>query len=287
MSRPGMQSSVFDTGLGPLEYAVQGDGPALLVSHGAAGGFDQGLILAQPLVEGAFRVVAPSRDGYLRTPWSEESSPQVQADKYARLLDHLGIAECALLGVSAGGPAAIEFALRHPARTRALVLVSSIVSAVRPAYLRLAPEALVPRLLRSRAYRWVMRRISDGQLLAVLGVTPADRRRAAMDPRMDAALHAIVAAAREIVDRRADGAMADIAGARHLRQFPFADLRAPTLAIHGTKDRFAPFGAVARAVAEMPNAELVRIRGAGHLCILTHHEVFKGAVIRFLRTEAT
>jgi pimeloyl-ACP methyl ester carboxylesterase len=54
-----------------------------------------------------------------------------QADAHAALLDALGIEQAAVLGASAGAPSAMQFALRHAERCRALVL--------------LVPAAYVPR----------------------------------------------------------------------------------------------------------------------------------------------
>ena len=169
-----MQSSLLVSPHGPIEYALQGDGFPILVSHGAAGGFDQALLIAAPLAADGFRLVAPSRDGYLRSPLARTSSPQTQADKYAWLLDHLGLEGCAILAVSVGGPSAIEFALRHPRRVRALVLISSIVMPVRPAYLSVLPELLVLSFLESPTYRFILLRTPDRILLRILGVTSND-----------------------------------------------------------------------------------------------------------------
>ena len=46
-------------------------------------------------------------------------------DDLAALLDHLGIEAAAAVGNSFGGKVALEFALAHPGRTRALVLVAA------------------------------------------------------------------------------------------------------------------------------------------------------------------
>jgi pimeloyl-ACP methyl ester carboxylesterase len=46
------------------------------------------------------------------------------------MLDHLGIERASLLGCSQGGGAVIDFALRHPERALALVLVGPAVSGV-------------------------------------------------------------------------------------------------------------------------------------------------------------
>src|SRR2546423_3120495 len=119
------------TPCGPIEYASLGSGPALLVVHGAGGGFDQALDMAAPFVASGLRVVLMSRFGYLRTPLPADASPAAQADAHACLLDALKIERAAILGASAGAPSALQFALRHAARCTALVL--------------LVPAAYVPR----------------------------------------------------------------------------------------------------------------------------------------------
>ncbi|MCK4790965.1 MAG: hypothetical protein KAV87_44940 [Desulfobacteraceae bacterium] len=72
-------SQVIQTNSGPIEYATVGDGYPVLVVHGAGGGYDQGLIVAQ--FEGDdFRRIAISRFGYLRTPLPANASPAAMAD---------------------------------------------------------------------------------------------------------------------------------------------------------------------------------------------------------------
>src|SRR3978361_1952497 len=62
-------SSVAQTPQGPLEYAVDGSGPPILITHGILGGWDQGMLvthLAEP-DQRPFGIVSVSRWGYLRT----------------------------------------------------------------------------------------------------------------------------------------------------------------------------------------------------------------------------
>ncbi len=54
-------------------------GPPLLMVHGSGGGFDQGLDFARTLVPDGYRVIVPSRFGYLRTPLPADASPMAQA----------------------------------------------------------------------------------------------------------------------------------------------------------------------------------------------------------------
>jgi pimeloyl-ACP methyl ester carboxylesterase len=90
-------SWILETSYGPIEYAEAGNGPPVLVIHGAGGGFDQGLDIGEKLVRNGFRVIAPSRFGYLRTPLPQDASAAAQADAHAALLDALHIERCAVV----------------------------------------------------------------------------------------------------------------------------------------------------------------------------------------------
>ena len=124
-------SRIAQTPCGPIEYAVTGDGPPVLVVHGSGGGYDQGLDFGEPLTTHGLRVIAVSRFGYLRTPLPADASAAAQADAHACLLDALKVRGAAVIGASAGAPSAMQFAPRHPDRCSALVLV--------------VPAAFVPR----------------------------------------------------------------------------------------------------------------------------------------------
>ena len=116
-------SQMAQTSVGPIEYADAGTGTPVLSIHGAGGGFDQGLTFAADLLGTGYRVVAPSRFGYLRSPVPADPSPGAQAEAHVALLDKLGIDRAIVIGVSAGARSAIELAVRHPERVRALLLI--------------------------------------------------------------------------------------------------------------------------------------------------------------------
>jgi pimeloyl-ACP methyl ester carboxylesterase len=117
-------NQVVQTTCGPIEYATVGDGTQVLEVHGIFGGFDQGIVVARQVLSEGFRIIAPSRFGYLRTPLPADASPASQTDAYACLLDYLGIDRVTVMAHSAGSPSAIELALRHPERVAALVLIA-------------------------------------------------------------------------------------------------------------------------------------------------------------------
>jgi len=61
-------STVVMTGIGPIEYADAGEGIPILALHGTAGGWDQAVTAGFEITRYGYRLIAPSRFGYLRTP---------------------------------------------------------------------------------------------------------------------------------------------------------------------------------------------------------------------------
>lgn len=92
------RSEVIHTSFSQLEYAVAGKGRDVLMIHGTGGGFDQGLTFTEALVRRGFRVIAPSRFGYLRSDFPEDPSSEHQADAFVELLDRLGVAKVPVAG---------------------------------------------------------------------------------------------------------------------------------------------------------------------------------------------
>ena len=79
-------SQVIETTCGPVEYREAGSGPPLLCIHGAMGGFDQGLWLAQAFGLTRYRVICVSRFGHLRSPVPPGATLNTQADAFAAQL---------------------------------------------------------------------------------------------------------------------------------------------------------------------------------------------------------
>jgi pimeloyl-ACP methyl ester carboxylesterase len=59
----------------------------------------------------------------------------------------------------------------------------------------------------------------------------------------------------------------------------------PTLLLYGTEDTRAPAGVAAQLQAAIAGAELVELRGAGHVCNVDAAEPFNAALRRFLRAH--
>ena len=84
LNRLNSQTIVTDVGL--TEYARIGEGYPVLVVHGALGGFDQGLWLAQGMglsMPGVVQIISISRFGHLRSPVPAHANLDLQADAFA------------------------------------------------------------------------------------------------------------------------------------------------------------------------------------------------------------
>jgi pimeloyl-ACP methyl ester carboxylesterase len=105
-----------------LHHEVTGDGPAVVFLH--EGFVDSRSWDAQvPALAERFTVIRYDQRGYGRSPrWDGAYS---NVDDLRTLLDSLGVDRAALVAASRGGRIAIEFALAHPERVSALVLVAS------------------------------------------------------------------------------------------------------------------------------------------------------------------
>ena len=103
-----------------LYYEVTGSGPAIVLLHGR--GADHRMWQEQvPAFAPRYRVVNYDMRGFGQSAPGENR--YAHADDLAALLDALHIERVVPIGISMGGGAAINFALQHPRRVRALVSV--------------------------------------------------------------------------------------------------------------------------------------------------------------------
>jgi pimeloyl-ACP methyl ester carboxylesterase len=276
-------SEIADTRCGLIEYAVAGEGPAVLLVHGMGGGFDQALDAARDLAARGFRVVVPSRFGYLRTPQRADATPQAQADAHACLLDALKIPRAAIVGVSAGAPSSLQFALRHERRCSALVLL--VPMAYSPALAaRFPPPSarsrwLFEHLVGSDFFFWLAARGSPQRML---GTPPAvlDRADAAEKARFDR----FVLQPLPVSERR-EGMLNDATVVTHLQRYDLEHVALPTLAISAADDLFGTFDAALYTAQHVPGARLLALRDGGHLWVGHHREVM-GEIAAFLSGSA-
>jgi pimeloyl-ACP methyl ester carboxylesterase len=115
----------LETRFGTIEYADQGEGLPLLVSHGVLGCHVDSVGTWWANLPGpGFRVIAPSRFGYFGSTLPQSATPADQADADALLLDYLGVDRAVVLAYSAGSGSVLELGRRRPQRVIGLILAS-------------------------------------------------------------------------------------------------------------------------------------------------------------------
>jgi pimeloyl-ACP methyl ester carboxylesterase len=272
-------SHIALTPVGPVEYASVGEGPAVLIAHGINGGYDQGLLAVRLIQDQPFRLVAVSRPGYLRTPLSVGRTPEEQADAYAHLLDALGIEHTVIVGISGGGPSALQFVLRHPERCHALVMVSAVSMRIAAQLTR--RQLLMLNLLSRDFSLWLLGGASRRRLLAGSGITPQDMERLRRDPEKEEIVLRILQPL-PMKMRRA-GLDNDLEQFARLPVYPVERITAPTLVVHGTDDRIVPFAHAQFVAGKVAGGQLMPVEGGGHFCALIYKEQVLPRLIEFLQ----
>lgn len=256
---------IAETAAGPIEYAEQGQGDPLILIHGAGGGYDQGLLIARNLFD-HHRNITPSRFGYLRTPVPPDSSPGAQADAHAELLDYLEVGQAIVVGVSAGGPSAIELALRHPDRVSVLILL--VPRTWDPSQSVGVDQSIqsqtVLRLIESSAdfLYWIAIRSARSAVVRFLGVPPDLDARASKEDRayVSEVMQSVLPLSARVRGIAVDSAI-------ELSPWPLEQLRVPTLIISSADDLFKTLPGARFTAEHIPGAELKVLGSGGHLMV--------------------
>jgi pimeloyl-ACP methyl ester carboxylesterase len=250
-------TQALQTRFGTIEFADQGEGLPLLVSHGVLGchvDTDHGWWANLP--GPGFRVICPSRFGYFGSTLPAGATPADQSDAYALLLDHVGVDRAVVIAYSAGSGSVLEFARRHPERVIGLILACCRLGGGIT-----TPKAFAPlfRLAYSadRLF-WIFRRVMPNAYARMMGkpkgYRPSPREAEAMadmlfplKPRREGAVF--------------DGFVSNLAADR----FPLEEIAVPTLIINARDDTsFAPYRFAVQAAARIPGAKLASIQSGGH-----------------------
>ncbi len=275
--------AIANTAAGPIEYGEKGSGIPLLSIHGAGGGFDQGLANVEDFVGEAFRIIAPSRFGYLGTPIPGDCSPAAQADSHAALLSALGISKAIVVGVSAGACSAVELALRHPDKVAALVLVvPGTYSPISPVSIQASRGSRLAFWLVNNGadLAWsILERIAPSWLIRFIGVPP--KLVAAATDTEKARVMRILRSIRPL-SRRFPGIRID--SHPDLHPLRLEAIVAPTLVISAKDDLFNTAPAAEYAASMIKGAKLILFETGGHLLVGRQQEVRKA--VHALLTEA-
>lgn len=265
---------IAETAMGPIEYDVtEGDGPVVLSIHGGIGGCDQARVLAGWVDAERYRILSPSRPGYLGTPLEVGPSMEQQADALMALLDTLGIEKVAVVGASAGGPPAYLTAIRHPDRVAGLIAIDCISGFYD------MPETAGPitqAIFLSDLGQKFMQKVSEwrpGLVLQSLFQSESLYTKDQMKEHIDYVLNderamqfmaAFMATMSPYGPRRA-GTENDMEQSRQFTHLDVDRIACPTLVLHGTHDADVKFYDGVYAYEHIPGAERFWIEEGSHL----------------------
>jgi len=237
------------------------------------GGYDQSLLLAHSALGSTpHRCIAVSRPGYLGTPLKLGREPEQQADLCAAVLDTLVVEKAVVIAISGGGQTALQFALRHPARCRALIMISACSAQL---HVRLPLRFYLVRMMAH--FPGMVARMRSK-------VEAADAQRAAKcaDPEAAALMRELQLSTMDRMRERMPGTLNDIRTSRAPFDYPLERVTVPTLVVHGTADEAAPFEVARSLASRVPNADFLPIDGGAHISLFTHLGLIRDRVSRFL-----
>ncbi|MDA8389259.1 MAG: alpha/beta hydrolase [Gammaproteobacteria bacterium] len=264
--------------VGCTEYGTQG--PVILYCHGFPGSRQEAQLLAPALKAQAVRLLAVDRPGYGRSDPSPGRTIPSWVGDARQLLAGLGVARCAVLGVSGGAPYAL--ALLHGAPE---VTHGAVVSGLGPPqalfaerrHLFFAARAALGLARRYPALTPFLARLSVDWLRLRLRTVPL-RYAGGRDVTVlrDARVESVLCAAqREGLRQGAASAAEELL--LYLAPWGFAleEISKPVGLWHGGADRIVPIGVARRVACSLPQV-------AAHYCPADGHyslPILRGAAI--------
>ena len=243
-----------------LAISVAGEGPFVLFLHGIRGNRGNWSKQLEAFSQ-RFRAAAWDARGYGE---SDDHPGQLQFEYFSgdvmRVIEHFGVKKAHLVGLSMGGRIARNVALRWPERLQSLTLVSTS-----PGFDAMPVEE-VKRFVTERRTR------SPETVRKLLGSR-------ARPEAFDVLWESVSRMREESFRKTLEASVAQDRGA------PIENIRVPTLVVSGDEDTVYP-PEMARDVARrIPGAELVMIKGAGHLVNLERPGRFNEVVMDFIERQ--
>jgi pimeloyl-ACP methyl ester carboxylesterase len=252
-----VERHVVSTQWGAVEYAERGDGAPVLVVHGIFHNCVGGLLSVRDLFTDR-RVIAPSRFGYLGSTMPPNATPAVQADAFAALLDALDIHQVDVIGLSAGATAALQLALRHPAKVKHLaVLVGNLpgspTAVVQPSSVKLSNRQLP---------MWALKTFAPSTMARLVSAVPKEFVMTTEDGRfVNEFIDSLFPVMSQGYDFDASVSNADV------NDYNLEAIKVPTLIVHTRDDQLASHEVSKRAAERIPGARFVSLESGGHLML--------------------
>ena len=242
-----------------------GDGPVIVFSHGLL--MDGSMFAPQiEALRGQWRCITWDERGHGQTADPAACAPFTyydSANDLAALLEHLGVQQAVLAGMSQGGYLSLRCALTHPERVRALVLIDTQA-------LQEDPRKMVGHEALLKA--WLEGGLSDEIAAVVAHTILGDGWEGT--PQWQAKWRQVTAP--NLLQ------CFTTLGSRDDISERIGAITVPALVVHGSLDHAIDLERAQAMAAALPGARLVEVPGAGHASNLTHPEPVNAALKAFL-----
>jgi pimeloyl-ACP methyl ester carboxylesterase len=259
-------SHIYHSKYGDVEYLLRGEGPTILVSHGITGGVDQGIGMSEDFLGSDYRLLYVSRFGYLKSSIPDNPSPELQADVYKELLDHLRIERVFIFGNSAGGTSAIHFAIRYPQNCSGLILLSSNAPLD-------TPSGHPPKFVfQSNFLYWFAMTLVGKSMMTMF--VPKTILNNLSKQEMNRLIEGIYFSALPVTER-SEGIGFDlfISNPSINDEIPFNNIKSPTLIINAEDDPATLVEGARTLARNIQNSELITFKTGGHILLSQEKEI--------------
>ncbi|NDJ35632.1 MAG: alpha/beta hydrolase [Chloroflexi bacterium] len=262
--------------IGPAPHIavdVEGSGPLVVFIHGI-GGNRTNWVDQLPVFAEHFTAVAMDLRGYGDSDDYQGSLhfPDFSED-VLKVIDHFGVAQAHLVGLSMGGRVALDFFGHYPERLASMVLADTtggLRGPTSPAQVREFLQTRQRPLLEGKTPEDIAPDVTN--VLVGPSTTPETRARI---ERSIAALHT-------------QSYLKTLEAAVWYEGYPdYTTITIPTLLIVGEEDTVAKPDVMERIASYIPGARLERIAKASHMSNLDQPEAFNRLVLDFLKEQVS
>ncbi|MBF9029727.1 alpha/beta fold hydrolase [Rhodobacterales bacterium HKCCE3408] len=248
-----------------VHYVMAGDGPDIVLIHGASGSVNDFTYSMLGRLDGRFRVTIFDRPGFgYSDRIAEGASIAQQADHLAAAAAALGIEQPIVLGQSYGGAVALAWALARPGEQAGLVLVSAASnpwSTGIGAYYTVLSSAAGRALLVPLLTAWVPDALVDATMREIFKPDPVPEGYIEhFGPRLSLRRSAL---RENALERR------DLLDEIEAQVGRYPEIAVPAEILHGTADTIVSAQVHSVPLADqLQDANLTLLPGVGHM---SHH----------------
>jgi len=247
-----------------IHYLKEGAGPAVALIHSLGSSVHMWCEQIAALKD-RYTVIACDARGHGGSSGKGECSVATTAQDLEAVFDHLGLAECHVVGISTGGPVAMTLAAQSPGAVKSLVLADTFAKPVEGSKERVEATAEAIAYVSMEEF---------GTQYAAETLLPST----SLDVQDELAGVIAKVNPKVYIQLMRSAVLGDFTGL-------LASVKAPTLVLIGESDMIAPRSESDFLVEKIPNATLAVVPAAGHLGCLDNPTAFNEAIGKFLDTQ--